>query len=159
MVRIYRRLITNEGYTGEHAFSIGGNYSNKVFFGATLGISRLKYTGHYEHLEKADYYLDSEFSDFTYVEHFENTGTGISLKIGTIYQTDRGVKNRIAFHSPTLYRINERFMIILLRILPMVVIMNSKMMNWLTTMHLRLLSGHLQVLLTSLRKWPFEPRL
>ena len=34
-----RRLITNEGYTGEHAFSIGGNYSNKIFFGATLGIS------------------------------------------------------------------------------------------------------------------------
>ena len=26
-----RRLITNEGYTGEHALSIGGNYSNKVF--------------------------------------------------------------------------------------------------------------------------------
>ncbi len=36
-----RRLINNEGYTGEHAFSIGGNYSNKVFFGATIGISRL----------------------------------------------------------------------------------------------------------------------
>ncbi|MBA4322100.1 MAG: hypothetical protein C0408_04720, partial [Odoribacter sp.] len=31
-----RRIITNEGYTGEHAFSIGGNYSDKIFFGATL---------------------------------------------------------------------------------------------------------------------------
>ena len=38
-----KRLITTEGYTGEHAFSIGGNYSNKLFFGATLGITRLNY--------------------------------------------------------------------------------------------------------------------
>src|SRR5690606_17804976 len=72
-----RRLITNEGYTGEHAISIGGNYSNKIYFGATLGINTIRYTGHYEHLEKADYYLDSGFSDFTYTEHFENTGTGV----------------------------------------------------------------------------------
>ncbi len=104
-----RRLISNQGFTGEHAFSIGGNYSNKVFFGATLGISRLRYTGHYEHLEKADYYLDSQFSDFTYVEHFENTGTGISLKIGTIIKPTEELRIGFAFHSPTLYRINERF--------------------------------------------------
>jgi len=104
-----RRLITNEGYTGEHAFSIGGNYSNKVYFGATLGISRIRYTGHYEHLEKADYYLDSGFGDFTYVEHFENTGTGISLKIGTIIKPTEEIRIGLAFHSPTLYRINERF--------------------------------------------------
>jgi hypothetical protein len=104
-----RRLISNEGYTGEHAFSIGGNYSNKVFFGATLGITRLRYTGHYEHLEKADYFLDSEFSDFTYVEHFENTGTGVSLKIGAIIKPTDEIRIGFAFHSPTLYRINERF--------------------------------------------------
>ena len=36
-----RRLISNEGYTGEHAISIGGNYSNKIYFGATFGISSL----------------------------------------------------------------------------------------------------------------------
>ncbi|MCX6261035.1 MAG: outer membrane protein transport protein [Bacteroidia bacterium] len=104
-----RRLISNEGYTGEHAFSIGGNYSNKIFFGATLGISRLRYTGHYEHLEKADYFLDSDFGDFTYVEHFENTGTGVSLKIGTIIKPTDQIRIGFAFHSPTLYRINERF--------------------------------------------------
>ena len=36
-----RRIITNEGYNGEHAFSVGGNYSNLVYFGATLGISTI----------------------------------------------------------------------------------------------------------------------
>lgn len=104
-----RRLINNEGYTGEHAFSIGGNYSNKVFFGATVGISRLRYTGHYEHLEKADYYLDSGLSDFTYTEHFENTGTGVSLKIGTIIKPTENLRLGFAFHSPTIYKIDERY--------------------------------------------------
>ncbi|MBN2667530.1 MAG: UPF0164 family protein [Bacteroidales bacterium] len=104
-----RRLITNQGYTGEHAISIGGNYSNKVYFGATLGISTIKYTGHYEHLEKADYFLDSQFSDFSYVEHFENTGTGVNLKIGAIIRPVEELRIGVAFHSPTLYKINERF--------------------------------------------------
>ncbi|MDX9725156.1 MAG: outer membrane protein transport protein [Bacteroidales bacterium] len=104
-----RRLITNEGYTGEHAISIGGNYSNKIYFGATLGINTIRYTGHYEHLEKADYYLDSGFSDFTYTEHFENTGTGVSVKIGAIFKPVEELRIGLAFHSPVYYKIDEYF--------------------------------------------------
>jgi hypothetical protein len=104
-----RRLITNEGYTGEHAFSVGGNYSNKIFFGATLGISRIKYTSHYEHLESTDLSLPSQFVNFTYTDHFENTGTGYSLKLGAILKPIEALRIGLAFHSPTLYRINEYF--------------------------------------------------
>jgi hypothetical protein len=104
-----RRIITNQGYTGEHAFSIGGNISNKIFFGATLGINRLKYTGHYEHLEKTEVTMDSGFKDFTYTEHFENTGTGISFKIGTIIKPIESVRIGLAFHSPIRYKIDEYF--------------------------------------------------
>jgi hypothetical protein len=104
-----RRLISNEGYTGEHAFSIGGNYSNKVFFGATLGISRIKYTSHYEHMESTDLSLPSQFVNFTYTDHFENTGTGYSLKLGAIIKPIEALRIGLAFHSPTLYRINEFF--------------------------------------------------
>jgi long-subunit fatty acid transport protein len=102
-----RRIITNEGYTGEHAFSVGGNWSNKIYFGATLGISRLKYTEHYEHLEKADYDLAYGFQNFTYTKRSENTGTGISLKIGTIIKPVESVRIGLAFHSPTFYKINS----------------------------------------------------
>jgi hypothetical protein len=104
-----RRLVSYEGYTGEHAISVGGNYSNKIFFGATLGISKLKYTSHYEHLESTDIALDSKFKDFTYTDHFENTGTGYSLKIGAIIKPIETLRIGLAFHSPTLYRINEYF--------------------------------------------------
>lgn len=103
------RLISNEGYTGEHAFSIGGNYSNKIFFGATLGISKLKYTSHYEHLESTDLALPTLFKNFTYTDHFEDNGTGYSLKIGAIIKPVETVRIGLAFHSPTWYRIKEYF--------------------------------------------------
>jgi len=104
-----KRLVTNEGYTGEHAFSIGGNYSNKIFFGTSLGISNIKNSSHYEHTETADVDLDSKFQSFTYTDHFENTGTGYSLKLGTIIKPVESVRIGLAFHSPTFYRIQEYF--------------------------------------------------
>jgi hypothetical protein len=104
-----RRLVSNEGYTGEHALSIGGNYSNKIYFGATLGISKLKYTSNYEHLESTSANLPSKFENFTYTDHFENTGTGYSLKIGAIIKPIETLRIGLAFHSPTFYRINEYF--------------------------------------------------
>ena len=104
-----RRLIRNEGYTGEHAISIGGNYADKIYFGATIGIDHIKYTGHYAHLESADYYLDSGFENFTYTEHFENTGTGVSFKIGAIFKPVEFIRIGIAFHTPTVYKISEYY--------------------------------------------------
>lgn len=103
------RIITNEGYTGEHALSIGGNYSNKIFFGATLGINKIKYSSHFEHLESTDLALLSEFKNFTYTEHFENKGTGYTFKMGAIIKPIETVRIGLAFHSPTVYHIDETF--------------------------------------------------
>lgn len=104
-----RRLISYEGFTGEHALSIGGNVNDKIYFGATLGINKLRYTSHYEHLESTDVNLPSDFKNFTYTDHFENTGTGYSLKLGAIIRPVEAVRIGLAFHSPTWYRINEYF--------------------------------------------------
>jgi hypothetical protein len=104
-----RRLVTNEGYTGEHALSIGGNYSNKIFFGATLGISQLRYTSHYEQLESTDQALPTAFKNFTYTNYYQDNGTGYSLKIGAIIKPIETVRIGLAFHSPTWYRISEYF--------------------------------------------------
>jgi hypothetical protein len=104
-----RRVISNEGYTGEHLFTIGGNYSNKLYFGASIGISRLVYTGHYEHLE-ADYdNVVPDFKYFTYTDHFETHGTGFSMKLGAILRPVEPLRIGLAFHSPVLYRLHEYF--------------------------------------------------
>lgn len=104
-----RRFITDEGYNGEHAFSVGGNYSNEVFFGGTLGISTIDYVGHYEHLEFIDQNLIYDFKDFTYTNHFEARGTGVSLKLGTIIKPVDFIRIGLAFHTPVIYRIRETY--------------------------------------------------
>lgn len=104
-----RRLINNEGYTAEHALSIGGNYANKIFFGITLGINKINYTGNYEHLETAVATYSSNFKDFSYIDHYEHTGTGYSIKLGAIIKPVDAVRIGLAFHSPTWYKVNEYF--------------------------------------------------
>lgn len=104
-----RRLISNEGYLGEHSLSIGGNYSNKVFFGATLGITTLRYTSHYEHMEATNTPLASQFQDFTYTDHFEDKGTGYSLKLGAIFRPNDIIRIGLAFHTPTWFKIDEYY--------------------------------------------------
>lgn len=103
------RLITNEGSIGEHSFSLGGNYDNKLFFGATLGISKLNYTSHYEHLESTNVNLPSLFKDFSYTDHYEDKGTGYTIKFGVIYKPVDAIRIGLAFHSPTWYKIDEYY--------------------------------------------------
>lgn len=104
-----RRLIYNDGYIGENSISFGGNYSNKIFFGGTFGISSLRYTSDYEHLESTDVPLASKFKNFTYTDYYEDRGTGYSFKLGLIYKPVDMVRLGFAFHSPTWYKIDEYF--------------------------------------------------
>ena len=103
------REISNSGYTGEHAFSIGANYSNKFYLGATLGIRSLRYTGHIEHLESDAENVIYDFKSFMYTDHLEATGTGYSLKIGTIIKPMEFLRIGLALHSPLIYRITENY--------------------------------------------------
>jgi hypothetical protein len=102
-----RRIITYDGFTGEHAISFGGNYSNKILFGGTFGISQLRYSSYYQHSEATDLSLPSRFKNFTYVNYFDNTGTGYNFKLGAIYKPVETVRIGLAFHSPTWYHISE----------------------------------------------------
>ncbi len=104
-----RRLISNDGYTGEHAISLGANYSDKLFLGATFGISELRYISHFEHIETTNVPLASQFSSFDYIDHYEDRGTGYSIKLGAIVKPVEAVRIGVAFHSPVWYHIDEYF--------------------------------------------------
>jgi len=104
-----RRIIYNDGYLAENSISFGGNYSNKLYFGATFGITTLRYTSHYEHLESTDVPLASQFRNFTYVDHYEDKGTGYNFKLGAIFRPIEAVRVGLAFHSPIWYKIDEYY--------------------------------------------------
>jgi hypothetical protein len=103
------RLITNDGFTGEHAISIGGNYSDKIYFGATFGISQLRYTSQFQHSESANDPLSTKFKNFNYLDYYDDRGTGYSFKLGAIFKPVDVVRIGVAFHSPVWYKIDEYF--------------------------------------------------
>lgn len=107
--QLIRRVIDNEGFSGEHALSIGGNFSNKIYFGATIGISGLHYTGHYQHIEDDINNVVPDFQNFSYTDHFEASGTGYGLKLGAIIKPVEFLRIGLAFHTPVVYRVHEYF--------------------------------------------------
>jgi hypothetical protein len=103
------RLISNDGFIGEHAISIGGNYSDKVYFGATFGISQLRYVSQFQHSESANTTMSSLFKNFNYLDYYEDRGTGYSFKLGAIFKPVESMRIGVAFHSPVWYHIDEYF--------------------------------------------------
>jgi hypothetical protein len=104
-----KRVISDEGYSGEHTFSMGANYSNRFFIGASFGVSSLRYMGHYQHIESDDANLINDFKNFTYTDHFEAAGTGYSGKVGVIVKPVDFLRLGFSFHLPVWYYIDEYF--------------------------------------------------
>lgn len=104
-----RRSTIYDGYLGEHAISFGGNYSNKLFFGATFGINTLRYSSYFEHVETTNSSLPSKFNSMDYIDYFEDRGTGFTFKFGLIAKPVEMLRIGIAFHTPTYYKIDEYF--------------------------------------------------
>jgi hypothetical protein len=104
-----RRSTIYDGYLGEHAISFGGNYSNKLYFGATFGINTLRYSSYIEHVETANSSMPSEFKSMDYIDYFEDRGTGFTFKFGLIAKPVEMLRIGVAFHTPTYYKIDEYF--------------------------------------------------
>ena len=104
-----KRSAINDGFMGEHSFSLGGNYSDKLYFGMTFGFNKLKFSSYSEHIETADMQLVSGFKSLNYVDYYENDGDGFTFKLGVIAKPIDILRIGVAFHSPTFYNIDEYF--------------------------------------------------
>ncbi|MFN2378628.1 MAG: OmpP1/FadL family transporter [Bacteroidales bacterium] len=104
-----RRIISKEGYAAEHSFSGAGNINDKFYFGFTLGISKINNESTYSHLESDDNNSIPIFRDFTYTDFVSTEGTGYAIKLGVVYRPVSTVRVGLAFHSPTVYKLNEYY--------------------------------------------------
>jgi hypothetical protein len=96
------------GANGETVFSFGGNYSNKLYLGATMGLQflRYEYTSFYE--EKDNNPLDT-LNYWNMVENLETHGSGINFKFGMIYKPIDALRIGAAIHSPTWFVLHDDF--------------------------------------------------
>ncbi|GAB4135612.1 MAG: outer membrane protein transport protein [Bacteroidia bacterium] len=98
---------TLRGGMGEWSFGIGANYSHKLYVGASVGISQIRYEEASTYSEQEVIDTISKFEYYEFNESIETKGRGINLKVGVIYRPVDAVRFGFAFHTPTAYRLSD----------------------------------------------------
>jgi len=107
--QLQQRRISTSGSLGEYAFSMGANYSHKIYFGATFGIQNVRYERFVEHTE-TDQGNRADYSEkFVFNEDLFTRGYGFNMKLGVIARPLNFLRLGAAFHVPTFYFLQDRF--------------------------------------------------
>ncbi|MCO6501244.1 MAG: outer membrane protein transport protein [Vicingus serpentipes] len=103
--------ITNyqtKGGSGEMYFAFGGNYSDKLYLGALIGIPTVRYVYDRTYIETPDE-TDTLLNSFSVNDFVKTSGTGINLKLGLIYKVVDWFRIGAAFHTPTVYALTDNY--------------------------------------------------
>ncbi len=98
-----RKTVSSSGSMNEVVMSLGGNYSDKLYFGATVGFPFIHYSEQSTYKETDSKDTINNFNSFTVSDDLQTTGAGINVKLGMIYRPIDMIRIGLAFHSPTYY--------------------------------------------------------
>ena len=102
-----RETVRTTGGHYQWNFSYGGNLNDKLYFGASLGIARLRYSSEKAFTETV---LESDFqriNNFTLTDFYDASGTGVNGTLGIIFRPSDFVRFGVSATTPTYYRILE----------------------------------------------------
>ena len=105
--------ITEEGAMSELAFTLAGNYDEKISIGITLGVPIVNYSS--ERIYTEDDANDSQggavpfFESLQYEERLRTTGAGINAKLGLIFRLHQAFRLSAAVHTPTSFSLEDNF--------------------------------------------------
>lgn len=105
-----RKIIQTEGGVNEFSFSFGGNYAHKLYIGASIGITRLRYTEYASHFEYETNNLEIlDIHAFDFKEYSKINGTGFTFKVGAIYKPVDFLRLGGSIHLPTFYDLDQEY--------------------------------------------------
>ncbi len=96
--------VSERGHIDEYDFSFGFNYSNMLYFGATLGITDIDY-------DYSSYYQENFDSGDKYAleSGLSTSGTGFNVKLGAIFVPTYSWRIGLAYHTPTYYNMTDYY--------------------------------------------------
>lgn len=101
--------INSKGNIGEYLFALGGNYSNKIYLGGSIGIQSVRYIEHSDYVESDPNDSIPDFNQFTYHSDLKTTGSGINFKFGAIIRPVDWIRIGLAVHSPTFMSLHDEY--------------------------------------------------
>lgn len=98
-----QKNVKTSGSLDEVFFSFGGNYQDRLYLGATVGLQSIDYQENstYYEVDAAD--TIPVFNSLTKYDKLETTGSGVNLKLGAIYRVNEWLRLGLAYHTPTFY--------------------------------------------------------
>jgi hypothetical protein len=97
--------VQSDGIINQWNFSYGGNYKDILFFGASIGVSSLRYKTTKTFSES---FTDDEFvNGWDMNENLKITGTGVNATFGATVRPVDFMQIGISYTSPTFYQLSE----------------------------------------------------
>ena len=103
------KIIKEDGYQGEYAFSFGTNYKDKLYLGITIGLQNIYYKMRSLYTETPDQDNPYELEYFNFEERLKTTGVGTNFKFGVIYRPIPELRLGATIHTPTYYSMTDTY--------------------------------------------------
>ncbi|MFM2134867.1 MAG: hypothetical protein RL021_267 [Bacteroidota bacterium] len=103
------RSAESRGSIGETNIAFSGNYANKLYLGASIGITTLRYTEDMTYEEIDTENLTDSIDRFRYSTFQHTEGSGVNFKFGFIYRPVDFFRFGAAIHTPTLYSLSDDY--------------------------------------------------
>ncbi len=98
-----RKSIDSKGSINEMVFTVGANYNDRIYLGATVGVPYIRYIENTSITETALAADQTVFNSMTRTDYLETSGTGINFKFGLILRATDWLRLGGAIHTPTFY--------------------------------------------------------
>ncbi|HUX85002.1 MAG TPA: hypothetical protein VMV20_07190, partial [Chitinophagaceae bacterium] len=101
--------ISSSGGLNELSLGIAGNYDDRFFLGGSLNFPTIKYNSTQTFQETNLNDKSSPLNYYTVSNFLTTDGIGINGKLGVIYKVNEALRFGAAFHTPTIYSMNDTY--------------------------------------------------
>jgi hypothetical protein len=101
--------IIQSGSLDEMVISFAGNYGNRLYIGATIGVPFLNYSRTSTFSEDDVNGVHADFVSMSQTDFLETNGAGINGKFGIIYRLNEYIRLGGAIHTPTAMGLSDFF--------------------------------------------------
>ena len=97
------KSVSTKGYLGETVFAGSGNYQDRIYFGASIGLLTLRYEESSTLIETDNGNKIPYFNSLNKYDYQLIKGTGYNLKLGVIVRATDWLRLGAALHTPALF--------------------------------------------------------
>jgi hypothetical protein len=101
--------IISRGGMNELNLALAGNYEHKVYFGAALNATNVRYEETNRFTEFDNSGTAFNYNSFYFTRNLETSGWGVNGRIGLIFRPSNSIRIGGTIHTPTLLRLTDEY--------------------------------------------------